>query len=347
MSDLQISIKKIETNTADGQPILEVWCEFISPIAYGIQPSWAYFVERDNMSLKVGDVIKADSLFMLYNDPFDPWEILGSDHNDVFLYYGKKEGVDAIIEQVNTYNKNLLTGFDKHDFDENPLNMLYWNLDNGMSVLFYYAQDFNGDILFKHPDVLCVTGGGAIDDLLAHEVMFPLVHKLVKKIKSPTIEEDIDELEDYLENYEGYENCVQVNGKKYKNQSDLLIGLAQFIYVDLLQFNLPSEDPEDDENLIFNSLAKKIKIYQQIHSLVAPTNTEKTKLIFQHENSNKQYDVIFQKNDNTYEVHVSYGGIGKKQTPEIKYQGEDLSKAQQIYIDIIADKMSKGYANLV
>lgn len=350
-------IEAIHHYTAlDGKQFSQIDATLNYPIEYGRQPSLVSWISKTPGNVKVGDSIETSNdefnfLYMLDNGKFGSWEFLGSDHNSVVAYYGPSHEIDSIMLQIQHSNQQIVSETSSDELEAQSICTFRWDMDNDMSLCFHYIDEFYGSYdehNVKSKNVISALGGGHTDDILLFEVLSYPLAKLTKKIKLAHVDnEDLDN----FQNYEYYLDAIQVDGKQYKKEETLLLGLGQAIFCDLLNWHQTSEEEVEDENsgiedefdINLMALAQKIQVLCDIKQLVPPTTTSEIRMTFENDESSKEYLVRFGVQENNYLVQVSYGKIGSTLKTETKYQGADLALAQKEYLSIVSEKLTKGY----
>lgn len=341
--------------TSDNQPGYFVKGILQNNLNLGIQPSYLQVVTEIDLSKnKVGDIVDLETpqtnpLFMCTLEDKDPWEFLGSDGVTAMLWYGKQSDVENMRKIV--YEK-LKDGYQKitreEDLKYQPFNsspLFVWNFEDGNSLLLLHIEEEDKEISVEESPankLIHFVFGAKTDDILGWEFLIPIVGKALKKIKVG--EEDFDPEE--FEHLEDYAKYIQYENKFItKKENTKILELAQHMYCDMLQWH-EIEDDEDNDSDSVNILAQKLQIWKSIQKIKAPNSPNSQKLIYTQGTSNKEYNVSLMNENSNWQVVVSYGQIGKKMTTETKIETANLSEAQKVYIDVLSEKMAKGYTKV-
>lgn len=336
--------------TSDNQPGYFVKGVLQTHLNLGIQPKYIQVAtEIDLSENKVGEVIdlntsRAAPLFMCTLEDKDPWEFLGSDGVTAMLWYGKQSDIESMR---NIIYEELKRGYQKitrkEDYDYQPFNtspIFVWNFEDGNGLMLLHMEQEDKEISVEElpaNKLIHFVFGAKTDDILAWEFLMPIVGKALKKIKVG--EEDFDPEE--FEHLEDYAEYIQYNNKPItKKETHSVLELAHHVYCEMLQWH-EIEDEEDVDSV--NVLAQKLQVWKNIQEIAVPTNPCTQKLTYTHGTSNKEYNVSLVNEKSNWKVIVSYGQIGKKMTTETKVETPELSEAQNTYIEVLSEKMAKGY----
>lgn len=340
-----------ELKSSDQKPIYYIKGEFLnSHFAMGVQPvSITYIETQENFKLpQLGEHLETDNfsapIYFLNLENKDPWEFYGSDHNSGRLWYGKSEDMNDIHVKVeDAYkqycSKNPYSQLTDQNVPMSQSPFFRWNFEDGTSLIISYVdsdyQNFPELNAIFGNNIISYPFGAVIDDRLAHEFVQPYVAKLLSKIK---LEQDIDP--DDLGDIDDYP--MEVNGKTLSSKHHkLLLDLSYHLYCSLMQWHEgENNDDIDASNLLF---AKKLSKYHLIKNLEIPQDETTQRLVFQQDNSHKEYSISLKNNNNLWSVDVDYGPVGKKMTHENKISTSSLKEAQDIYVETLRDKLQRGY----
>jgi hypothetical protein len=347
-----LHIKQIKNLlSSDKKPMVYVSADIVnSNFEFTVQPTAITYLEESN-NYKPGDNVTlqddASPIYWLQIENKDPWGLYGSDHNSGVLWFGKSEQLDEIhkkaeevyLNHVGTLPFANLTD-EAADMSVSPI--VRWNFDDGNSLIISYVdtdyQQIRSIADIKAKDVISYEFGATIDDRLAHEFLQPYVAKLLKKIKNPAMEIDLDDLGD-VDDYP-----IDVNGKSITSKhNDLLLSLAEHLYCSLLNAHETDGNHDEEPDELNEAFAKKIKKYRLINGLEKPTVDTHTRLTYIYEGSNKEYNIYFKEENNLWRVVTSYGSIGKKMTTDTQISTDNMKEAQEVYLGLLKDKLAKGY----
>ena len=349
--DSLIQIKEITpVVTSDNQPGYFVKGVLQTQLNLGVQPAYIQVAtEIDLNKNNVGDVVdletpQANPLFMCTLEDKDPWEFLGSDGVTAMLWYGEQSDIESMCQTV--YEK-LKEGYQKITREEDqkyqPFNsspLFVWNFEDGNSLLLLHIEEEDKEISVEElpaNKLIHFVFGAKTDDILGWEFLMPVIGKALKKIKVGQEDFDPEEFE-HLEDYAEY---IQYENKPItKKETQKILELAHHIYCEMLQWHEMDEN-EDVDNV--NILAQKLQVWKSSKQIEVPKNADSQKLIYTQGTSNKEYNVSLMNENSNWQVVVSYGQIGKKMTTETKIETANLSEAQKVYIDVLSEKMAKGY----
>jgi hypothetical protein len=338
--------------TSDKKPMVYVSGDIThSNFPLGVQPSSLTYIEENNTYQQGQSVtLPADAMptYLLQIQEKDPWELYGSDHNSGFLWFGYSDKMNEIHETIkNTYLNHVGTlPFSALTDDSFPISgspVIRWNFNDGTSLIMAYVdRDCNQMYTLDQiqaKDIIFYEFGASIDDRLAHEFLQPYVARLLKKIKTPGTEIDIEDLGD-----EGdYE--IDVNGKLITSKhNELLINLAEHLYCSILNLHETgnnSADYEPDEYA--EAFAKKLYKNRLINELEKPTSDTSIRLTYIYETSNKEYNISFKEENNNWIVTTAYGSIGKKMKEDTQISTANIEEAQEVYLALLKDKLARGY----
>lgn len=349
-----INIQEIESLlTSDKQTLTYLKGKSQNTFKFGVQPSEVVIISENNyVNNHIGDIVDIDSsnvepLHWLNSvKEKDCWELYGSNHNSGVLWYGKNDDVEHIIINIENEIKKLvhqntqfnLVGSDIDNIAQCPL--VRWKFDDNSSLVILYIDDNCNGIDTSHffdisaHNIVSYSFGAVLDDILLHEIIQYFPATLLKKIKIPNLE-----IDDLIEDSQDYSNNILVNNKpKSKKDNELILNLSYHLFCSLMKWH---EGINEDEHI--GCLAKKLAKYNLLKNLVAPHSNHSERLIFISDFSHKEYNLSLIDNNEKWEIHATYGGIGKKLTSEIKLSTNNLQEAQHLYLSLLDEKLSKGY----
>lgn len=348
-----LHINKINVlKTLDNKPMTYISGNIIeSNLQLGVQPTSISYIEEAQNYQQGQHILLDDNqapVSLLNIENKDPWELYGSDHNSGVLWFGNTDKMNEIYKKVeDTYLNHVTTMNLNNLLDEyvhisnSPIVRWIFN-DNTSLVIAYVDSQYHQmpTITNIHEkDIISYQFGAGIDDRLAHEFVQPYIARLLKKIKTPGTEIDIEDL--------GHEDDypIDVNGKSLTSKNNtLLLKLAEHLYCSILKLHETGNNTSDYEPDEYGeAFAKKLYKNKLINELEKPTSNTDTKMTYIYEGSNKEYTISFKIENNQYSVITSYGSIGKKITTETQISTSDIEEAQNIYCGLLKEKLCKGY----
>lgn len=338
--------KTIPLKTSDEKNMLYVYADILeSDFELGVQPKSIAYIEESNI-YKEGDKIilhkNSTPLHMLQIENKNPYELYGSDHNSGILFFGSSNNIDKIHQEIEKEYLNGLGNISFADLTHEYTHIsgspfVRWDFEDGKSLIISYFDSnyhqFSNVSSIKGQDIISYEFGAGMDDRLAHEFLQPYIARILKKIKMPLMDIEMDELGD--EN----DYPIDINGKFITSKhNELLIKLAEHLYCSIIHFN--EIDDEDDVNKI---IAKKLIKNNIINNLEKPTSDTSEHLTYIYGTSNKEYNISFKEENNLWVVVTSYGSIGKKMVEDTQISTSNIQEAQDIYLGLLKDKLTKGY----
>jgi hypothetical protein len=351
MTTLHINKLKHLT-TSDNKPMVYVSGNIIhSNFELGVQPKSIAYLEENN-TYKEGETVTlnddASPIYLLQIENKDPWGLYGSDHHSGVLWYGQSDKMNEIHKKVeDTYLNHVgtlpLSNLTDESVHISTSPIVRWDFNDGTSLIVAYVDSQYHQMptitQIHEKDIISFEFGAGIDDRLAHEFVQPYVARLLKKIKTPGTEIDIEDLGDE-DDYP-----IDVNGKSLTSKhNQLLLKLAEHLYCSILNLHETGNNgPDYEADEYAEAFAKKLYKNNLINELEKPSSDTKARLTYIYEGSNKEYNIEFKAENNLWSVITSYGSIGKKMTTDTQISTSNIEEAQDVYLGLLKDKIAKGY----
>jgi len=351
MTTLHIN-KITNLTTSDKKPMVYVSGDITnSNFELGVQPTSITYIEENNSYQEGQNVtLPADAMptYLLQVENKDPWELFGSDHNSGVLWFGQSEKMDDIHKKVQDTYLNHVGTLPLSNLTDESVHIaaspiIRWDFNDETSLVIVYVDrqyhQMPSITKIQDKDILSYEFGAAMDDRLAHEFLQPYIARLLKKIKTPGTEIDIEDLGDE-DDYP-----IDVNGKSITSKhNELLLNLAEHLYCSLLNLHETGNNGPDYEADEYNeAFAKKLYKNSIMNQLEKPINDISTRLTYVYETSNKEYTIEFKQENNNWNVITSYGSIGKKMTTNTQISTPNMEEAQDVYLGLLKERLAKGY----
>lgn len=271
------------------------------------------------------------------------WELYGSDHNTINVFYGSKEDIEKIENILEEKVYTVIKSLKADDFNNDLIMYSKWDFSDDTSLIILHLENqlYNyplEDLNLKKSNLITIVAGAEVDDIMLEEIVGAQAAKLLTKFK--IVNTDSEDLEEFIENGIEYANeNIKFNNSKIGNKDkELFLQMANHLFNDIVSFTDVTE--ENSPNKI---IAEKLKKYMITNKLVAPVDNEITELQMVNENSNKFYKIEFKVNNNEYIVNVYYGKIGSEPIIMEKIKTSILEDAQKEYLSIVKNQFAKGY----
>lgn len=233
------------------------------------------------------EIIGSEIKGLFVGEPGDAWELYGSDHNTVNIFYGLTKDIEKIENKLEDKIEEIISSLEISDFDNDLIIFSKWNFPDDTSLIIIHldSQNYNynfDNLNLKNSNLITVVAGAQTDDIVLEQIVGAQAAKFLSKFK--TVGADVEEIECFIEDGIEYaDENLKYNNSKINNKSkDLFLNMAYHLFNNIVDFS-----QNDEENNPIVTITKKLNRYFEISKLSPPIGNEITELQFVDDNSNK------------------------------------------------------------